>query len=403
MSRYKEYNTEDLEQFLLEKGFSTKNLSKTFMTSFLNYLDNGKITILPSEENSAYIEKIQLLQERIFELEDVNNCMDNSIQRLKTGNDTLKSLAIDSEEALNAKIEEQERLIISLKTELTSISAQKPPISFEPCDECSNLTSDLLKLKKMLDIKTLEIRDFLDKVENQEKKISKLQQELKDSYKPENIISSNNDTKTTSDKNVVRNSCSVVKNRVLILADSQGRNLGSLWKSSLNENHYNSICICKPNAEFENVAESALNMAKDFTKNDLVILFAGSNNALNQKPLSRTFLQSLSDNLAHTKVVIILSPLWHNNISVNSFILRNNLTLYSIFKDCPNVTIINPAHILNPTDFTRHGLHINLRGKRKLVNHINSFTLLPLQTSTSQATTNSSGKQASFLDSVKKI
>lgn len=123
------------------------------------------------------------------------------------------------------------------------------------------------------------------------------------------------------------------------------------------------------------VVDTAHKLSQDFTKNDYVVILAGSNDALNNKAITLELLTNIKKQLNHTNYKIFTTPFWDNHLDYNSMVLQNNLRMYSTFVNAS--VLINSGSILTPTDFTKHGLHLNLTGKRKLMENIKFRFIIP--------------------------
>lgn len=229
-----------------------------------------------------------------------------------------------------------------------------------------------------------EIADFNNTITTQSTKISTMQSEiviLKDklldlekelTFFKKDFQNINNIEMQTDTINVNKspdptiNNC-LNKQKILLLADSNGRNCGKILNNLFDDNSFSTFCIFKPNGLFENIVEDIVQLTKNFNKNDHVILFGGTNNACLGKKISDDFLRTLKQALLHTNIYIILAPLWKNQIHFNSIIIGNNLKIAGIFN---NAKIVSSNFILEHRDFTKHGLHISHMGKVKLLTFI---------------------------------
>lgn len=163
------------------------------------------------------------------------------------------------------------------------------------------------------------------------------------------------------------------KGNILILADSHGRNVASLFNKLLLHKNYSITSFFKPNAQFHNVTENIAELTKDFGANDYVIVMAGSNNVLNNSPVTITSVISTLKCVKHTNTVLIGAPFWQNKTMYNNNIYLLNSLLYDTSKSFPNVDFFEPNIIINNSHMTAHGLHLNKRGKYKLFNRIAQY------------------------------
>lgn len=158
------------------------------------------------------------------------------------------------------------------------------------------------------------------------------------------------------------------KNNVLILADSHGRQLAELLHPIL---PYNVQVIFKPSAKFNQVISDVTNLTKKFTKNDHVFIIAGCNDC-NCKLKTSSFdfnLSSLSFISQITNVHVFNVFDRHDCTKCNDKVVKFNIQLQQeILKT--DIKSINLLHILKRNDFTKKKLHLNLRGKQKIVSLI---------------------------------
>ncbi|KAK4878180.1 hypothetical protein RN001_010686 [Aquatica leii] len=175
-----------------------------------------------------------------------------------------------------------------------------------------------------------------------------------------------------------------IKQSILILGDSQTRDMGLMLKTLLNKSSVNILNIFKPNALLEDVISDVKKLTREFTSNDYVVIIGGSNNAImgarmNVKQIS-TKLRELMNKI---NIVIMSTPYWHNCKEnwVNEVIQQNNSKLYSYLSGSgsqDNFRYIDVNSELATRDFTKHGLHMNSAGKVKLLKRLiqktNNFT-----------------------------
>lgn len=168
----------------------------------------------------------------------------------------------------------------------------------------------------------------------------------------------------------VRESNSTQK-RVKLFSDSQGRGLSSLlWESMP---HSISVeALVKPGAGSEEVVKAALsgNEVPDY-----IVIMAGTNDLDSQKPLALIdgILSLLHANQRSHILVIGVPPRYdvHMRSQLNAHVETINQTLLSLVDSYQNFTFIRPP----PTraHFTRHGLHLNKRGKEFICMRLSSI------------------------------
>lgn len=161
----------------------------------------------------------------------------------------------------------------------------------------------------------------------------------------------------------------------MLVADSQGRFCGSIMRNILDLNVFEPLCFCLLNADFEEVAKTAVNIGQNFNKADYIFILAGTSNAMRHTFISETFLKDLTVKFSHTNLSILSTPFWENNTEFNSIILKNNTNIRTAFRS--TACLINPTSVLSRSDFGRNGLHLNRKGKRKVIKYIKYAVLVP--------------------------
>jgi hypothetical protein len=166
------------------------------------------------------------------------------------------------------------------------------------------------------------------------------------------------------------------KPRVTVLTDSQGKDLHS---------HLNTLCkdfdvfvLSKPGAKLKHIVESGEPLIKDFSKNDAVVLLAGSNDISHKDPGTLTIIQALEAVFSwkvDCNVLLHSIPYRYDDPSLNNDIYYTNLTIARMVKEyhgemtlcCGDVNAV-----LKRKHFTNHGLHYNKFGKRLLARTLSS-------------------------------
>lgn len=409
MCRAENLRVSDLVSLLEHKGIVVKNIrKKVFLNSLLTYLDNGNITFKENIGDVDYTNEILTLNNRIRDLEEDINSQTLHLNRSRKSLESYQTLAVETEESLNSKINEQSDTI----KQLTLLIDKKATLHCENCQSFQDIITDL---SSNIELKKLELADQITEASKLKSKISNLQDLLnnrqnssisttllsnspipqvksvqllqpqsstsnttapvasrniqKSSSQPPNCKNSSTLSDPSISQPLFQNSSPTpLKRRLLLVADSQGRNCGKIMRELLDPTVFKSLSFFMPNANFEDISHSACNLAGDFNKRDYVILLAGTNNALKNKLISTSFLQHTEKKLAHTNLIVILTPPLYGNLHSNSTILSNNMTLFSVFKK--GSFIVDSCSILSRTDYTLSGIHINHTGKIKLLTHI---------------------------------
>jgi hypothetical protein len=159
------------------------------------------------------------------------------------------------------------------------------------------------------------------------------------------------------------------KRRILLVADSHGQNCSAPLQEAAGPD-YDVFVVSHPGAPFDFVVDSATRNAKEFTKEDHVIILAGTND-FRRKDRPVKFDTSEVKKLAvSTNVLLSHVPYRFDSPSYNHCISRANSWLDK------SVDSISALHTVNLTSlkrshYTRHGLHLNAGGKRKLASILN--------------------------------
>ena len=160
--------------------------------------------------------------------------------------------------------------------------------------------------------------------------------------------------------------------RVLILADSQGRNCSDKLANALGS-EYEVTGIIKPGATYQTVTNSVQKLCEDFNENDTVIVLAGTNDIFkcnDNDVLSAVVpLVKLSE---QTKVILNPIPHRYDNENANYEIDYLNEEMHKRVNSCTeknskNLQINFDVERMSRFCFTRHGLHFTNHGKDKLV------------------------------------
>ncbi|KAF5308678.1 hypothetical protein FQR65_LT18016 [Abscondita terminalis] len=151
------------------------------------------------------------------------------------------------------------------------------------------------------------------------------------------------------------------KIRILILADSHGRNLVSKFRDRLSPK-YSVQCIFKPNATFEQITCDLSGLTLDFNKDDQVIIITGTNNALNKNYISDHHIEKAVAALSHTNCLFAAVPYaYHYNYNYfNNLAYKTNYQFqFIVNRYCGFAKFLDVNRILNSSHKTLNGLHLN--------------------------------------------
>lgn len=186
-------------------------------------------------------------------------------------------------------------------------------------------------------------------------------------------ISNDNPISTKTNHNVkqcnIDKMCTTVPSRskscVKIFSDSHGRHI-----SSMLGNRTTGIAsvfgLVKPNAKFTSVLASAKAETASMGTNDKIIVMAGTNDFVNGRCNDFTVeLDGFLGSVSEPRVVIVGVPFRYDVPSLNREISKVNLQVKDIVTKHNNSVFIS-LEAMPRMFFTRHGLHLNSRGKSSL-------------------------------------
>jgi hypothetical protein len=169
--------------------------------------------------------------------------------------------------------------------------------------------------------------------------------------------------------------------KIVISSDSHGKDLYSYLNQACN-NVFNIFNHCQPGAPLETLMKTIENYEhlKVLNNRDFVVLFGGTNNiTATAKANPKQFLSSLEvhlkdiiSSLKHTNLIICTVPYrydLHASSTENHLIKELNLAILRLTCDQTHTKIINVWN-LERWFHTRHGLHINRKGKKFVCNEI---------------------------------
>jgi hypothetical protein len=160
------------------------------------------------------------------------------------------------------------------------------------------------------------------------------------------------------------------KSRVLLLADSHGRECSTLLSKNLK--NFEVETFFKPGAPLNEVVNSARDLVKDFKKDDFLIVLGGTNDI---KDKTNKHLPQIFDSLnkivplsQKTNVIINTVPFRFDMPELNSKIKETNKLIHNTInnlknKNAKNLGICFLNERLKREHYTKHGLHLNQSGK----------------------------------------
>uniref|UniRef100_A0A8D8QRV3 Uncharacterized protein n=1 Tax=Cacopsylla melanoneura TaxID=428564 RepID=A0A8D8QRV3_9HEMI len=165
------------------------------------------------------------------------------------------------------------------------------------------------------------------------------------------------------------------KRRLLVVGDSMSRDIGSALQTLLPD--FLVTCCTHPGSTFAQIIQNLSSLTSSFNKRDFVFIQGGTNDVPYFYPsLISELLESIRDVCNRTEVIVSAVPYMYHREGKdwNSNIFATNLTLLrmsSTFK----FHLFNCNHSLSRTMYTKHGLHLNHRGKLRLSEILTKFVL----------------------------
>jgi hypothetical protein len=163
------------------------------------------------------------------------------------------------------------------------------------------------------------------------------------------------------------------RRRVLVMADSHGKELGPLLNSELSDS-FDTTVIARSGATFDGVTKDITNFAKDFNARDHIIIIGGTNDVIDRKDQPCAMdLEPIKKLSRQTNITVASIPFRYDRPLMNSNVHYLNNWMRNKLYDTKNVKILDLSDF-NVSDYTSHGLHFNKRnGKRKLVRMISDL------------------------------
>lgn len=172
------------------------------------------------------------------------------------------------------------------------------------------------------------------------------------------------------------------KHKILVIGDSHARGCASELRLHVNE--YTEVSgLVKPGMCLDVITTSAKEEMKKMTKKDTVVIWGGSNDiARNNTDNGLRHLQQFVERNDQTNIIVMNALHRHDlptTSCVNSEVVNFNRKLKKRLKVYNHVKV-NEID-LNRDNFTRHGLHLNGKGKeaavRKIAAILHSKLILP--------------------------
>lgn len=150
------------------------------------------------------------------------------------------------------------------------------------------------------------------------------------------------------------------KRRVILAADSHGRDCALILQEQLGED-FEVFVHTQPGAPFNAVMEKGTHLAEKNTEEDFLVILAGTNNIDHTGRVPDLNIQKLEEVAVSSNVILSHVPARFDQYNLNHCISSLNAKLDRLAKRSSIETVS-----LKTTDrslYTRHGLHFNKLGK----------------------------------------
>lgn len=180
----------------------------------------------------------------------------------------------------------------------------------------------------------------------------------------------------TTSKSVGSDVLNVKKPKISIFSDSHGRNLSSLISDNL-KSSYDIFGSVKPNATLGQVLEGLVKETHKYTELDFIIIIGGTNDIVNGHCSDIVAeLGAVMESLLAPRVLVVQLPHRYDNHALDQVVFEVNKQLQLGTSGWGNATFVSIDTITRDL-YTGHGLHLSMRGKRKLARILSDVVLCP--------------------------
>jgi len=183
-------------------------------------------------------------------------------------------------------------------------------------------------------------------------------------------MKTNNSIQPTTVKKNKTTQCDV-RPRIIALGDSHARGIAGELRHHSNQ-QFNIIGYVKPNAKLRDLITTAKIELSKLTKKDTIILMGGSNDTETKEQGNNiTLIRNFLEGTHNTNVKVLEVPVRYDvgiQSTINRQIESYNKKLHKIIKGYMHVQLIKVT--TNREEFTKHGLHLNWKGKEKMTNEL---------------------------------
>ncbi|KAG8317253.1 hypothetical protein J6590_031384 [Homalodisca vitripennis] len=161
------------------------------------------------------------------------------------------------------------------------------------------------------------------------------------------------------------------QSKFLICSDSHGRDLA--WYINKNQRTRTAVGFVRPGGRSSEILNHR-NITNELkTKNDVLVIICGSNDiSKNEADVAIDSMESTIKKTGNNKIILVDLPirydlpLWS---SVNKLQKKTNIAIKELCRKYDNVSIVEVSKAMRQLH-TRHGLHLNSKGKKWLAKQI---------------------------------
>jgi hypothetical protein len=164
-----------------------------------------------------------------------------------------------------------------------------------------------------------------------------------------------------------------LRHKILIIGDSHARGMAAKLRHSL-EDQYSVQGLVKPGADLAAVLTSGVKDIKGFSKRDMVIVWGGTIDVSRNETEKGLFqIRSFVRENSHTNVLVMNLP---NRLDLEATSCVNQEIKVFNRKLCKHFKVFDCVSTIEVTfergHYTRHGLHLNTKGKDHSVTLLSS-------------------------------
>lgn len=177
------------------------------------------------------------------------------------------------------------------------------------------------------------------------------------------------DQQTSKNVNIADNDKKI---KINLLADSHGRYINEILTKTIEHRKFNISSMIKPCARSKNVLQQPTISSKHTGKNDFLIIITGTNDIGQSNDFIKDQNEIISNvekalrETNNTNVLVSALPYRYDKPYLNPFIEKVNYNIECMVSKYAHVRYINLSDF-DRTCHTTQGLHLNYKGKHKLV------------------------------------